>query len=72
MDALLDLIQKYLNKNIKLQLIDEYGMNGDFVESPRHLLSSLYEICIKNFLFRFQLQLNCNKNQAIGGEIIEN
>ena len=66
---LLNQIQKYLNKNIKLQLIDEYGMDGDFVESQAFAFLAIRSY--KKLPISFPNTTNCKK-PTIGGEIIEN
>ena len=66
---LMDLINKNLHSDIKLKLIDELGINGDFVESQAFAFLAIRSY--KKFPITFPNTTNCSK-PCLGGEIIEN
>ena len=67
---LIELIQKYLsNTNIKLKNIDEFGFDGDFIESQ-----AFGYLAIRSYLglpISFPETTRC-KNPTVGGEINKN
>ena len=69
-DYLIELINNYLiDKNIKLKNIDEYGFNGDFIESQ-----TFGYLAIRSYLnlpISFPETTRC-KNPTVGGEICKN
>ncbi len=67
--SLMKLIQNRLSPKIKFKLIDEYGINGDFVESQAFAFLAI-RTC-ENLPITFPNTTKCSK-PTIGGEIIEN
>ena len=69
-DYLIELINEYLtDKNIKLKNIDEYGFDGDFIESQ-----TFGYLAIRSYLnlpISFPETTKC-KNPTLGGEICKN
>jgi len=69
-DYLIELINNYLiDKNIKLKNIDEYGFNGDFIESQTFGYLSIRSYL--NLPISFPETTKC-KNPTVGGEICKN
>ena len=67
---LIELVKKYLsNTNIKLKNIDEFGFNGDFVESQA--FGYLAIRCYLGLPISFPETTRC-KNPTVGGEINKN
>ncbi len=62
-------ISKNLNSNINFKFIDDYGLNGDFIESQA--FGFLAVRSYKKLQISFPNTTNC-KNACTGGEIIEN
>ena len=67
--VLLDRIKKNLISDIKIQLIDDYNINGDFVESQAFAYLAIRSIL--NLPISFPSTTGC-EIPSIGGEIIEN
>ncbi len=65
---LIKLIKKYLNSKFNLKLIDDYGINGDFVESQAFAFLAIRSL--KNLPITFPNTTNCTK-PITGGEIVE-
>ncbi len=66
---LINSIKKYISSKINTKLIDDYGINGDFVESQ-----AFGFLAIRSYLklpITFPNTTNCTK-PSIGGDIIEN
>ena len=63
-NLLIEKIKKKYFKNIVLQPIDDYGIDGDFVGVPSICIFS-YKVFIKNCLFLFLKPLDV-KNLALG------
>ena len=66
---MLDRIKKNLSSDIKIQLIDDYNINGDFVESQAFAYLAIRSIL--NLPISFPSTTGCEK-PSVGGEIIEN
>ncbi len=66
---LIDQIKKYLSKDIKLRLIDEYKINGDFIESQAFGFLAIRSL--KKLPLTFPDTTNCKK-PCSGGELIQN
>ena len=66
---LIGLIKKNLTKKYKLNLIDDYGVNGDFVESQAFAYLAIRSY--KKLPITFPNTTNCNK-PLTGGELLEN
>ena len=66
---LVNLINKSLLKGIKLKMIDELGIDGDFVESQAFAFLAIRSY--KKLPITFPNITNCNK-PCLGGEILEN
>ena len=67
--VLINLIKKNLPKKYKLILIDDYGVNGDFVESQAFAYLAIRSY--KKLPITFPNTTNCNK-PLTGGELLEN
>ncbi len=67
--TLIQKIKKNLQRNIKIDLIDEYGVDGDFIESQAFAFLAIRTY--KKLPISFPSTTNCIK-PCIGGEIIEN
>ena len=67
--VLINLIKKNLPKKYKLILIDDYGVNGDFVESQAFAYLAIRSY--KKLPITFPNTNNCNK-PLTGGELLEN
>ncbi len=67
--VLLDRIKKNLISDIKIQLIDDYNINGDFVESQAFAYLAIRSIL--SLPISFPSTTGC-EIPSIGGEIIEN
>ena len=65
----MDVIQKNLTLKTKINMIDEYGINGDFVESKAFAFLAIRSY--KKLPISFPSTTNCNK-PCTGGKIIEN
>ena len=65
----MELIRKNLPEEINLKLIDELGIDGDFVESQAFAYLAIRSF--KKLPITFPNTTNCNKPSS-GGEIIEN
>ncbi len=66
---LLKKIREKINSNINLNLIDNYGVNGDFIESQAFAFLAIRSF--KGLPISFPNTTNCTK-PCIGGEIIQN
>ena len=66
---LLNKIRKNLPLNIKIEPIDDYGINGDFVESQAFAFLAIRSI--QKLPISFPNTTGCNK-PCSGGELIEN
>ena len=66
-EQILDLIKKRLPTVVKLETIDNYGINGDFVESQAFAFFAIRTI--KSLPISFPNTTKCFK-PCIGGEII--
>ena len=66
---LLDSIKEYIPRGIQVKLIDEYEINGDFVESQAFAFLAIRSY--KKLPISFPNTTNC-KQPCSGGEIIEN
>ena len=67
--VLISEISKMLADKFKFKLIDEYGINGDFVESQAFAFLAVRSF--KKLPISFPSTTNC-KNPCTGGEIIDN
>jgi len=67
--ALIDIIKKNLTHKIKINMIDDYGVNGDFVESKAFAFLAIRSY--KKLHITFPSTTNCNE-PCTGGKIIEN
>ena len=67
--VLLDGIKKNLISDIKIQLIDDYNINGDFVESQAFAYLAIRSIL--NLPISFPLTTGCNSPSS-GGLSVEN
>ena len=67
--TLIQKIKKNLQRNITIDLIDEYGVDGDFIESQAFAFLAIRTY--KKLPISFPSTTNCIK-PCIGGEIIEN
>ena len=66
---LLNFIKNRISKNVNLKLIDDYGVDGDFVESQAFAF-----LAIRSFLklpITYPNTTGC-KNPTLGGELVEN
>ena len=66
--SLIKIIKEISNKNITLKLIDDYGVNGDFVESQAFAYLAIRSL--KNEPISFPHTTGCSK-PCSGGEIIK-
>ena len=66
---LLKLISSKLFPNKNLKLMDEFGLNGDFIESQAFGFIAIRSY--KNLPITFPNTTNCNK-PCVGGEIVQN
>ena len=62
-------IQKNLSPNLKLKLIDDFNINGDFVESQAFAFLAIRSI--KGLPISFPNTTGC-KIASTGGELIKN
>ena len=62
-------LKKYLPSNITIRVIDEYSLNGDFIESQAFAFLAIRSY--KKLPITFPNTTNCKK-PCLGGEIIEN
>jgi len=67
--VLIKSIKKYLIPKINLKLIDDYGLNGDFIESQAFALLAIRSY--ENLPISFPNTTNCKK-ACTGGELVEN
>ena len=67
--VLMDVIQKNLTLKTKINMIDDYGINGDFVESKAFAFLAIRSY--KKLPITFPSTTNCNE-PCTGGKIIEN
>ena len=67
--VLINLISKYLDSKINIKLIDQYGINGDFIESQAFAFLAIRSF--KKLPISFPNTTNCKK-PSLGGELIEN
>ena len=67
--VLLNKIRENLSKNINLKLVDEYGIDGDFVESQAFAFLAIRSIL--KLPITFPGTTRCKK-PSIGGELVEN
>ena len=67
--VLIDVIKKNLTHTSKINMIDDFGVNGDFVESKAFAFLAIRSY--KNLPITFPSTTNCNK-PCTGGKIIEN
>ena len=67
-NILIKKIKENLSSNIKLKLIDEYKINGDFIESQAFAFLAIRSIM--NLPISFPKTTGC-KNPSVGGELIE-
>ena len=67
--TLISHLHKILPKKIKIKLIDDYGVDGDFVESQAFAFLAIRTY--KKLPISFPNTTNC-KSPSVGGEIIEN
>ena len=67
--VLLKTITKYFDSNINIKLIDEYGLDGDFIESQAFAFLAIRSY--KKLPISFPNTTNC-KSPTLGGELIEN
>ena len=67
--VLMDIIQKNLTHKTKINIIDDYGINGDFVESKAFAFLAIRSY--KKLPITFPSTTNCNE-PCTGGKIIEN
>ena len=67
--VLLKTISKYFNSKIDLKLIDECGLNGDFIESQAFAFLAVRSY--KQLPISFPSTTNC-KSPSFGGDLIEN
>ena len=65
---LINSIKKRIPKEVNLKLIDEYGINGDFVESQAFAYIAIRTY--KKLPASFPSTTNCKK-PTVAGEIIE-
>ena len=65
---LLSAIKKYITKKVKLKLIDDYDIDGDFIESQAFAFLAIRSY--KDLPISFPSTTNC-KNPTLCGEIIE-
>ena len=65
----MDNINKNLPKKNQLKLIDDYGINGDFVEAQAFAFLAIRTY--KNLPISFPTTTNC-KIPSVGGVVIEN
>ncbi len=63
------LLSKYLPKNIFIKTIDQFGINGDFIESQAFAFLAIRTL--KGLPITFPNTTNCN-SPSTGGEIIKN
>jgi len=68
-DILIKKIKENLSKKINLKLIDEYKINGDFVESQAFAFLAVRSVL--NLPISFPNTTGCKK-ASVGGELIEN
>ena len=66
---LMNIIQKNLSQKIKIKMIDDYGVDGDFVESNAFAFLAIRSY--KKLPITFPSTTNCKK-PCTGGKIIEN
>ena len=66
---LLASIKKYLPANTNIKMLDDYGIDGDFVESQAFAFLAIRTY--KNLPISFPSTTNC-KSPTVGGEILEN
>tara|TARA_Y100001980_G_C14177612_1_gene50033 strand:- start:30 stop:233 length:204 start_codon:yes stop_codon:yes gene_type:complete len=66
---LMNFIQKNLSQKIKIKMIDDYGIDGDFVESKAFAFLAIRSY--KKLPITFPSTTNCKK-PCTGGKIIEN
>ena len=66
---MINLIKKNLNSKINFKNIDDFGVNGDFVESQAFAFLAVRSI--KRLPISFPSTTNC-KVAISGGELIEN
>ena len=67
--TLLKSISKYFDSNINFKSIDEYGVNGDFVESQAFAFLAIRSY--KKLPISFPSTTNC-KTPSLGGQLISN
>ena len=67
--VLLKTISKYLNSKINLKKIDDYGIDGDFIESQAFAFLAVRSY--KKLPISFPNTTNC-KSPSLGGELVEN
>ena len=67
--VLIDVIQKNLTHKTKINMIEDYGINGDFVESMAFAFLAIRSY--KKLPITFPSTTNCNE-PCTGGKIIEN
>ena len=65
---LMNVIQKNLSQKIKIKMIDDYGVDGDFVESKAFAFLAIRSY--KKLPITFPSTTNCKK-PCTGGKIIE-
>ncbi len=68
-NILLSAISKYLSSKFNLKLIDDYGIDGDFVESQAFAFLAIRSY--KTLPISFPNTTNC-KTPSLGGELVEN
>ena len=66
---LMNIIKKNLSQKIKIMMIDDYGIDGDFVESKAFAFLAIRSY--KKLPITFPSTTNCKK-PCIGGKVIEN
>ena len=66
---LMNIIKKNLSQKIKIKMIDDYGIDGDFVESKAFAFLAIRSY--KKLPITFPSTTNCKK-PCIGGKVIEN
>jgi len=66
---LIDKIKKNISKNLQIYLIDDYGVNGDFVESQAFAYLAIRSIL--KMPISFPETTGCDQ-PSTGGEIIKN
>ena len=67
--VLLKNIAKYFNSKINIRLIDDYGLDGDFIESQAFAFLAIRSY--KKLPISFPNTTNC-KSPSLGGELVEN